>query len=339
MTHVAGSAAVALLLSLATPGCYLGHLAAGQARLLRARQPIEEVVADPATSAQLREQLLLVGDVRRFATGLGLDVGEQYTSFVPWPGDRVVTTVVATRPGELTPVGFRFPFVGTVPYKGFFDPERAEAEAERQRAGGRDVCVVGVAAYSTLGWIDDPVTGPMVRGDTGRFVETLLHELVHATVFVKDQVDFNEGVASFIGEEASVRFFEAAHRREDAERRRAELAEGRRIDSEILRLRETLESLYTSSEPGPGRDARRDAAEAATRAKVASLSLAERDAGALAAALRLNDACLALAATYTDDLDRYAERLAAFGDDLAAFVARLRDVADREDPRAALLAP
>ena len=126
-------------------------------------------------------------------------MNEQYTSYVEWPGDRVVTTVVATPPGSLEPRPFWFPIVGSVPYKGFFDPARAHEEAERLRAEGLDTCQVPVRAYSTLGWFEDPVTGPMLRGSEGALVETLLHELTHATVFVKSQADFNEGVASVRG--------------------------------------------------------------------------------------------------------------------------------------------
>jgi len=78
----------------------------GQNRLLRARKPIESVLANPETPREIREQLLLVLQVREFAIELGLDVGKQYTSFAEWPGDRVVTSVVATRPGSVTPAGF-----------------------------------------------------------------------------------------------------------------------------------------------------------------------------------------------------------------------------------------
>ena len=165
---------------------------------------------------------------------LGLEVDGQYTSYAAWPGDRVVTALVATRPGEVEPAGFWFPILGRLPYKGYFDPEKAGAEAARLRARGLDVCEVPVRAYSTLGWFDDPVTGPMLRSGDGRLVETILHELVHSTVYVRGHVDFDEGVASFIGEEASVRFYAQAGDPEQAARRRAGVEEGHRLDAHIL---------------------------------------------------------------------------------------------------------
>jgi len=311
----------------------------GQWRLLHARQPVGEILADPATDALLRERLELVERTRRFAAELDLEVDGQYRSYVDWPGDRVVTTVVATRPGELDPAGFWFPLIGRLPYKGFFAAERAEREAARLRSEDMDVCVVPVRAYSTLGWFDDPVTGPMLRLGLGQLVETLLHELVHATVYLRADADFNEGVATFIGEEGSVRFYTRAGEPELAAARRREVEQGRRLDALVLALRDRVKTLYAETEPGPQRDSRRTALEQETRLAIAALPLEPQDPAELAERIRLNDACLALAATYTADLARYAARLAELDGDLAAFVARLRAVADAEDPRTALLGP
>ena len=74
---------------------------------------------------------------------------------------------------------------------------------------GFDVCETAVSAYSTLGWLADPVTSPMLDHGPARLVETILHELVHATAFLPDEADFNEGVALFIGQQAAIRFFES----------------------------------------------------------------------------------------------------------------------------------
>jgi len=187
-----------------------------------------------------------------------------------------------------------------------------------------------VRAYSTLGWFDDPITGPMLRTGDGRLVETILHELVHATVYLRGHVDFDEGVASFIGEEASVRFYARAGEPEQAARRRERVEEGHRLDAHILGLRQRVQELYESAPPGAEREATRRRYEEETRAEIAAPH-AER--------LQLNDACLALAATYASDIPRYAEKLEALRGDLVAFVSQLREAADADDPREALLAP
>ncbi len=320
-------------------GCYLGHVTAGQLRLLAAREPIERLIADPSTPAPLRERLGLAPQARELARSIGLEVGGQYTSYVPWPGDRVVTTVVATRPGEVEPANFWFPIVGSVPYKGFFDPERARAEGEDLRARGLDVCELAVPAYSTLGWLDDPLTEPMLRGEPGRVVETIVHELVHATVYVPDAADWNEGVATFVGQEASVRWREATGDEAAAARERTRVEDDRRIAAQLLGLRQEVAELYAREPAGRERDAERAQLEAGAREALGALSITTRSPAALARALRLNDACLSIVGTYSADLPRYGELLASLDGDLGAFVARMREAAKAPDPGVALLAP
>jgi predicted aminopeptidase len=309
----------------------------GQNRLLRARQPIEAVLADPATPPEISERLLLVLQVREFAIQLGLDVQGQYTSFVGWPGDRVITTVVATRPGTVTPADFHFLLLGRLPYKGFFDRERAEKEAETLRADGLDVCEFGVSAYSTLGWMDDPITEPMLRQEPGQLVEVILHELVHATVYLKGHAKFNESIASFIGEEGSVLFYENASHPERAHRRSLEIEDARRVDAELLRFRSEVSALYTSQDDGANRDEIRRDLEERARKRIRNLPLVTRDPNRLAAELRMNDACLALTGTYAAELERYATLFSQLDGDLVALIARLKGVKGSKNPLEALL--
>ena len=198
--------------------------------------------------------------------------------------------------------------------------------------------MVPVRAYSTLGWFEDPITGPMLRGSDGALVETLLHELVHATVYLASEADFNEGVASFIGEEGSVRFFAETRGADAAARERERVADNRRIAAAVLAFRREVENLYAIGAAAGPRSATRAAAETRARASIAQLPLQTRNPAQVASQLRLSDACLALARTYSADIDAYAAKLASLGGNLPAFVARLGEAAESEDPRAALLA-
>jgi len=325
------------LLPLFTSGCYLAHLARGQMRLLCARVPVEELLRAPDTPAELRAQFERVAEVRRYAEQLGLAVGGRYTDYAPWPGDSVVTTVVATRPGEVEPVTSWFPIVGSVPYRGYFDAEVAAAEAARLRQQDLDVCEQKVRAYSTLGWFDDPLTGPMLRQDEGTLVETLFHELLHATVFVPGDPEFNEGVAAFFGQEARVRFYADRDGADAGARERGIVSEHRRLRAEILALRRAVENLYGSDPPGAARAAQRAQLEAEARARIAALAFTGYDAAAVAAELPLGDACLAISGTYHADTAGLVAVLHAVGGDLPAFLARVKAAAEADDPRAALL--
>ncbi|MEN8183335.1 MAG: aminopeptidase [Myxococcota bacterium] len=336
-TRSSTKAVLTLLLSLLLlSGCYYAHLARGQARLLLARRDIDAVLSDPATAPEIRSALLRVKAVRAYARELGLDVGGQYTSYAEWPGNRVVTTVVITAPGEIEPTPFGFPLVGEVPYKGYFDVGAAEREAERLRGAGYDVCLVPVPAYSTLGWFDDPVTTPLLQGDPGDLVETLLHELVHATVFVRSDADFNEGLATFYAQEATLRFF-AEQELAALPRERERIRERRDVAALLAELRQAVAELYASESPVDADS--REALSQSARATLASLPLKRNDPEALAATIPLGDACLALVGTYTADLPAYEGRLQALDGDLGAFLDQAKQAAEASDPRASLLAP
>lgn len=314
-------------------------MAEGQLRVLRAREPIADLLQDPGTPAEERERLGLVLEARDFARGLGLDVGQQYTSYAPWPGDRLVTAVVAAKPGSLETSDFWFPLLGSVPYKGYFDTALAEAEAAELRARGLDTCLVLVPAYSTLGWLADPVTGPLLRAPAPDLVATVIHELVHATVYVPGDADWNEGLATFVGQEASVQFFEerGGASSEAARHARARVADQRALSAAMLALREEVAALYARSAAGPAREAEREALSAAARQRIAALPLATLDPEGVADRLRSNDACLALEGTYAADLPRYDALFARVDGDLRRLLQEARAAADAGDPRARLL--
>ncbi len=313
---------------LASAGCYTGHLAAGQARMIFGRQSIATIVADPETPSSLRNSLWHVERAREQAAALGLDVGDHYTSYVAWPGDRLVTTVTATRPGSMEIAPFSYPFLGDLPYKGFFDAALAEREADALRARGMDVCVSPVAAYSTLGWLNDPVTTPMVQRGDGPLVETVIHELVHANVFIDDDPDFNESVASFVGEEAALRYFQDAKRQR---RERNRIRRKRELSRMLLDFRSQVIALYASDLTETEQNRARHALESAQRQQ---LSLLDPEAR-----IRLNDACLALHGTYAVDHAGHAAVLESLDGDLARFVARLRRAAQSTRPREAFILP
>jgi hypothetical protein len=146
-------------------------------------------------------------------------------------------------------------------------------------------------------------------------------------------------VANFIGQEASVRFYEHARAPDVARARRGAVTDDRALNSALIDFREDVEALYERTAAGPERDATRVELETQARATIAALPLREDDAAELSERLALNDACLALFGTYGADLDRYTAKLAALGDDLTAFIEALRSASDAPDPAEVLLGP
>lgn len=310
-------------------GCYYTHLAVGQSRLLLAGRPVEDVLADPTTTSTVKRRLNLVIRALKFGNELGLNVGQRYRNYVDWPGDGVVTVVMAAKPSTLEAHQFKFPLVGHLPYKGFFDSERARREAENLIQRGYDTCVFSTPAYSTLGWFDDPVTGPMIRLGDYELVQIIFHELVHATVFATDNVEFNEGFATFFSEEATVRF----------ERKIAGSSEFTKVlkrqrffAQELVDFRGDVEELYRSTSSTIRRERERKELEARFREE-----LEEKIIGsARFVSLKLNDACLVLSRTYSEDSLRYSRLLGLLKNDLKGFLRLAIQLKTEEDPLKAL---
>jgi len=222
-----------------------------EATILSDRRPIEEVVADPSTEPEVREKLLLVRDARVYAQRqLGLDPGKSFTSYARLDSDTLVLVVSAAPELELRWKTWWFPIVGRLPYKGYFHFDKALDEAEELEADGYDVYVRPSSAFSTLGWLPDPVLSPSLREDSIGLVETVIHEITHTTYFPKGQARFNESFANFVGWRGSIEFFCDALA--DAERCMA--AESRWHDMRLFgrffnSVVEPLQELYASGAP------------------------------------------------------------------------------------------
>lgn len=197
----------ALVAASCSPG-YVIKAGLAEAEILRARRPIPEVVLDPDTDEDTREKLLFALEARRFADEeLGMDVGDAYSSYVELEKDTLAMVLSAVHRDRFVSKTWWFPIVGRVPYKGFFDLDdalRAQNDLETQ---GFDTYLRPTAAFSTLGWFDDPLLSTFLRFDTVELVETLLHEMSHANLWVKGNVRFNESYAQFVGRAAAIEFF------------------------------------------------------------------------------------------------------------------------------------
>ena len=104
-----------------------------------------------------------------------------------------------------------FPFLGTVSYKGFFNIEKAKAEENILKQQGLETSLDEVAGWSTLGWFQDPILSNMLKRYPGSLANLIIHELTHGTLYVKDNVDFNENLASFVGDHGAEIFLKAKY--------------------------------------------------------------------------------------------------------------------------------
>lgn len=191
-------------------GClaYLARAGCGQLDILRRREPLERVLADPATPAEVRERLVFLGAVRAFANErLGLNAQTTFTTYARLERDAVAWNVTASEALALQPRTWNFPIVGRVPYLGYYSRQEAEDKAAELAAEGYDVLVSEVAAYSTLGWFNDPLLSPQMSYSRYFLASLLIHESTHATLWFPGDVNFNESFASFVEREGASQFF------------------------------------------------------------------------------------------------------------------------------------
>jgi len=310
-------------------GCYVMQAATGQWGVMSKSRPITAVLADPATPAVTRDRLTLAQQARDFAVHeLELPDGKSFRRYADLQRPYAVWNVVATPEFSVEPRHWCFPVAGCVAYRGYFQESRARSLALKLSTKGDDVTVGGVATYSTLGRLADPLFNTMLGWRESRFVGTIFHELAHERLYVPGDSEFNEAFASVVADEGVRRWFESQGRGADLGAYR--LAGSREADfAALLRdARDRLSRLYASGlEPQAMRiDKQREFGGL----KFAYEQLKQRWSGypgydAWFARL-LSNADLASVATYRDCVPGLQLELRAAGS-LPAFYARAAELA------------
>ncbi|MES2923657.1 MAG: aminopeptidase [Verrucomicrobiota bacterium] len=238
------------------PSCqtfrFYGQAIGGQTEILRKSRPNPQVIGDPATSPGLRQQLVAVEKIRRFASDhLSLPGDESYGKYADLGRKHVVWVLYAAPEFSLKPKTWHYPAVGEMDYRGYFREQDSVDLARQLRTDGHDVFIGGVDAYSTLGWFHDPVLNTFVDYPDIDLAETIFHELTHRKVFHRGDTVFNESLANTVAEEGVKRWLRHEGRLADLRKYQGRLVKRREFYHEIDRSRCSLEALYASGQPAP----------------------------------------------------------------------------------------
>jgi predicted aminopeptidase len=304
---------------------YLTRAGIEETRILQARQPIDRLAADPRTDPALRGALGLVVESRDYAARLGLEAKETYTTYADVGRDTLLLVLQAAPRDCICPRTWKYPIVGRIPYKGFFDPAAARREADGLAARGYDIYLRPSSAFSTLGWFNDPLLSTALTGDSVELAATVFHEIAHNTLYVKSATPFNESYAQFVGYHSAQAFF-----REKGDTMLARQAADRWHDEMVLgefykELVARLQRLYDAHPDSATLEAGRTEAGAWARARLR---------GPVAAELRtlrigrlperpVNNARLIGALIYRTRLDLFERWYRLHGQDIRGSVAAL----------------
>ena len=312
-----------------------------QMKLLNSRIPIDEALKDPNLTIEEKRKLELAQKARTFAENdLHLKATKNYTSYVKLDRPYATYVVSAAYKWELKHYQWSYPFVGKMPYRGYFNEADAKEEEVELQKEDLDTYLRGVSAYSTLGWFKDPLLSSMLRYKDYDLVNTIIHETVHATLYIKHEADFNERLANFLGNKGAEMYYLktegpdsptlAAVKKDNAD----DKLFSEFISQELKNLGEWYKQLPANDHVEQKRLDR--IAEIQTHFKNDVLPKMQTKNYEKFALAHLNNARLLIYKTYMQDLSDF-ERLYEISEhDFGKFIAKCKDLENAEDPAAKL---
>jgi predicted aminopeptidase len=233
--------------------CYVTSQGIRYLSIISKAVSIDHALADPKIKPELRLLLERARAARAFALeNFGLKETKNYSSVVVLNADRLATVVQACAELSFTRYLWSYPAVGKMPYRGYFDLKDAEKETASLKKQGLDVIARPVDAFSTLGWLPDPLFSFMSSYSEADITDLIMHEMTHATIFLKGDhpgaEQFNEELAVFVGGEGSLIYLASKYGAESPEvlAARADRADEAAFSAYLLTTAKELEAVYAS---------------------------------------------------------------------------------------------
>jgi predicted aminopeptidase len=235
------------LLQIMLSSCYTVNQAIHFNSLYNSRLRVEEAIASAELPAKIRRRLELVQRILRYAHSQQLNSEGAYRYYIHTSRPAVSFLVQAAYADRLERLTWWFPFVGEVPYLGYFDRQDRDAKARDLRESGFDVAVGSVGAFSSLGWFEDPLYTSMLLRRDSELAHLLFHELVHRTLWISGSVEFNENLAEFGASVITRKYLQDIGEATEWDRYMARRADRQRYRQWVKALRHDLEDLYEQS--------------------------------------------------------------------------------------------
>jgi predicted aminopeptidase len=317
-------------------GCYLLKQGTYLLSYNSRSRPIEKVLAEGSIKGDVGVMLNMVQEIRRYAVEeIGLEDNRNYTRYLELDRDYLVDVVSACTPDSFTPYEWRFPLFGSFPYKGFYKPEDAQREASRLERKGMDVWVRQVDGFSTLGFFSDPIYSFMTEYSPFDLADLIIHEQAHATVFVKNEIQFSEELATFVGREGALSFLRERYGEDSEAYRRAlaSLSDWNRYRDRVIELYDELDTLYRSETDSRtiSAEKQRIVEDFNQRLRSEATELFQSDRFRSFEGIPVNNAYILSFVRYSQNLDIFYRLYRARGGDLKATVEVLKQIRQVKD--------
>lgn len=305
----------------------------GHFELLENSRPIEEVIKENK-STQLTEKLKTFQQARQFAVNeMLLPDNDSYKEYADIGRPYAVWNVIAAPRYSIEPKRWCFMFVGCISYRGYFNKNDAEQYAKQLHEQGYDVYVAGARAYSTLGWFDDPLLNTMMFKSEASRVGILFHELAHQKIYIDDNSDFNEAFASTVEQEGVRRWFTDKNDTVKLDEYEQQLKRKNDFNQLLFATRKKLKELYENQQLTV--DVKQQEKELVFKQLNTDYELLKQKWGGYDGydnwmSNELNNAHMALIATYHKLVPKFKKVLADKQNNLKLFYAAIENLGEEE---------
>lgn len=187
---------------------YIAEQARGQISLQWNGRDNLEVLNDTSIKEAYKEKIRLVEAYREWFYSYWQRKPDSIYSQTTMLESEAVSWLVITSPwNEVKALKECFPFTGCFPYLGFFKKSSALSWKESKESEGFQTWMRPVYAYSTLGHLEDRILSSFFQYNEYELAELVFHELFHVMYFLKNNVEFNENIANFFGEQMAQEYF------------------------------------------------------------------------------------------------------------------------------------
>ncbi len=315
-----------VLIVLLSSGCadlgYYWHTAKGHMAIMHRRVAIDDLLDDPQADAELKKRLILVKQIRLFAFNrLDLPQSGSYTDYAQLDHPYVLQNLFAAPEFSTRLLSWCYPIAGCTSYRGFYQQQRLDDFIATLKAENNEVHITRVPAYSTLGWFDDPVLSSFIYWPDHRLAGLLFHELSHQRIYIDDDSQFNESLASAV-QQVGIRLWLESHNQLDQlDKFNRGLAYRRDVAQMIESARDQLSNIYKEDKSDAWKRIEKHGIFELMREQYEDISTRHnyRDGYAKWLAAELNNAKLASVSTYNALIPAFISMIGVFDNDFGRF--------------------